>query len=89
MNRYVALLICFFTGSVGLHFVYMGRFSEACIRAIWLFGFWPVACVGWCLDLSMLLRMNKYQFDSYCRKRVKGTGSKEELKKYYEKIQTK
>jgi TM2 domain-containing membrane protein YozV len=82
MNKIVALIICFFTGSIGLHFVYMGKYQQARIRLIWFLFCNPVAFIKSWIDTYKLSRMNKYQFDSYCRRRVRGTESKKGLKIY-------
>jgi TM2 domain-containing membrane protein YozV len=82
MSKPIALLICFFAGSTGLHFIYMGRYHQAKVRFLWFLLFNPVAFFKSWIDTYNLSRMNKYQFDSYCRKRVSGTESKNGLKIY-------
>lgn len=82
VNKYIALLLCLFTGAPGFHFIYMGRYHEAKVRFLWFFFCNPVAFIKSFIDFYKIARMNKYQFDSYCMKRVKGTGTKQELNTY-------
>lgn len=90
MNKPVALILCLFTGSMGVHLMYMGRYHEAKIRLLWFLFFNPVAFVRSWIDLYRLSRMNKYQFKAHCMKRVRGTETEKGLNKFInEKIQAK
>jgi hypothetical protein len=82
MNKTAALVICFFTGSIGLHFVYMGKYGEARMRLVWFLFCNPVAFIRSWIDFYKLYRMNNYQFKSHCMKRVRGTETAKGLKKF-------
>jgi hypothetical protein len=82
MSKPLALIICFFTGSIGLHFVYMGHWDKVGMRLIWFFFCNPVAFVRSWIDCYKLYKMNDYQFKSHCMKRVRGTETEKGLKKF-------